>query len=205
MPSSQSQTELAAAVRGGVLEYLVGRLESRELPPLVPARAWDEGLSDEISGRSPEVLLGGADRVADPELARAVQAGLLLWNDELDASHTIAQGLPGISGSYWHALMHRREPDYSNSQYWFARVDEHPIFPDLRQAALAVGATSRAESVQAQRRAIETVVEWDPCRFVSACEAVARRPDADLEAYLRQVQLTEIRLLLLYCLRRARR
>lgn len=51
-----------------------------------------------------------------------VSAGLLLWNGDLDASHTISQHIEDITGSYWHGIMHRMEPDYSNAKYWFRKV-----------------------------------------------------------------------------------
>jgi hypothetical protein len=54
-------------------------------------------------------------RVRDRDAAAACLAGLWLYHDFLDESHTISQGLHTPEGSYWHALMHRREPDFSNS------------------------------------------------------------------------------------------
>ena len=51
-----------------------------------------------------------------------------LLDDHLDESHRISQSVSTSSGSYWHGIMHRREPDYGNSGYWFRRVGDHPIF-----------------------------------------------------------------------------
>ncbi len=57
-----------------------------------------------------------------------VKAGLFLWNDDFEQSHAYAQSAHNAEGSYWHAILHRREPDYSNAQYWYSRVGSHPVF-----------------------------------------------------------------------------
>src|SRR5271156_5082063 len=79
-----------------------------------------------------------ASMVKDAAFASACRAGLWLYHDFLDESHTISQDLDTPEGSYWHALMHRRESDFGNSKYWFRRVGPHPIFDDLRVDALAI-------------------------------------------------------------------
>ena len=56
----------------------------------------------------------------------ALQAGIWLYVDELDLSHAISQNLEHPTGSYWHAIMHRREGDFSNSHYWFHKAGKHP-------------------------------------------------------------------------------
>src|SRR6185295_3279275 len=47
------------------------------------------------------------------------RAGLWLLQDFLDESHAISQDIDTREGSFWHAIMHRREPDASNSKYWW--------------------------------------------------------------------------------------
>ena len=49
-------------------------------------------------------------------------AGLWLWHDALEESHAIAQAIITSSGSLWHAILHRREGDYSNAKYWYERA-----------------------------------------------------------------------------------
>jgi hypothetical protein len=53
-------------------------------------------------------------RVRDRGMADACRAGLFLYFNFLDESHAISQELHTSTGSYWHALMHRREPDFDN-------------------------------------------------------------------------------------------
>jgi hypothetical protein len=55
-------------------------------------------------------------RVRDRDMAAACRAGLWLYHNYLDESHTISQELHTTTGSYWHALMHRREPDFDKSK-----------------------------------------------------------------------------------------
>lgn len=62
------------------------------------------------------------------ELIRSL---LLLWHDHLDASHNISQSIENADGSFVHAIMHRREPDYWNAKYWWRRVGAHPAFPAI--------------------------------------------------------------------------
>jgi hypothetical protein len=65
-------------------------------------------------------------------------AGLLLYLNCWDDAHNIAQDIPTADGSYWHAIVHRMEPDAANSGYWFRRVGRHAIFPDLQTRAQAI-------------------------------------------------------------------
>src|SRR5262245_61974068 len=106
-------------------------------PPLVPRGPYDPGLRDRLLAIQPESMLGDAVSPAPrPHATMAVLSGLLLWNDCLSDSHTLSQGIETQDGSYWHGIMHRREPDFSNSKYWFRRVGEHPVFPEVRHSAL---------------------------------------------------------------------
>src|SRR5262245_57729481 len=60
--------------------------------------------------------------------ADALLAAFWLRYDWLDESHRISQGIETPTGSMWHAIMHRREGDFSNSKYWYRRTDGHPAF-----------------------------------------------------------------------------
>jgi hypothetical protein len=60
-----------------------------------------------------------------------LRAGLWLYIDELNRSHTLSQGIDDATGSFWHGIMHRREGDFSNSHYWFNRVGKHPAMAGI--------------------------------------------------------------------------
>lgn len=115
----------------------------------------------------------------DEAAARACLAGLWLFHDFLDESHTISQELPAWYGSYWHAIMHRREPDAWNSQYWFRRVPDNPVYVALRR-----------------------VEAYDPPAFVDRCERV-RGTNTDDEKNCREWQRLEMQTLFAWCYQQA--
>ena len=110
-------------------------------------------------------------------------AGLWLYFSCLDEAHTLAQAVETPDGSFWHGIMHRQEPDAGNAAYWFRRVGQHAIFPELRAAAAALG------------------YAWDPLVFIEDCEEARREPGSDRELLMRRVQLAEWQLLFGHCCR----
>ena len=92
------------------------------LPPLGPGQL-NEQYHAQLSDLRIETAFAG---IHDHDMASCCLAGLWLLHGFLDESHKISQDIETTAGSYWHALMHRREPDFSNAAYWFRRVDRHP-------------------------------------------------------------------------------
>ena len=184
---------------------VIGKLEAgNPLPPLVPQNAWSRELTDTLEAASLDELFDGAS-LKNTTFAEAIKSGLLLWNDALDESHTISQGLADQTGSYWHGIMHRREPDYPNSKYWFGRVGSHPIFPALRERSLELynETANPSDALTEIGEAITAQENWDSYQFVDWCQAAEGDSDSDVTRFLQQVQAEEIKLLLAYSYRNA--
>src|SRR5690554_647517 len=112
------------------LQEIIRTLKDRTvLQALTPVRIWISELDTKIR----ELNLANS---TDKSII-ALMAGLHLWNDNLNASHSFSQEIEDdATGGYWHGLMHRMEQDYWNSQYWFRRVGNHPV-KDTVQAKVA--------------------------------------------------------------------
>ena len=174
------------------------------LPTLVPQKAWNSELTDALESASLDELFEG-ESLKNMTFAEAIKSGLLLWNDALDESHNISQELGNQTGSYWHGIMHRREPDYSNSKYWFGRVGTHPIFPALRERALELfeGTQNPSDALADIGQTIAAQEAWDAYQFIDWCQAAEGDTDSDVTRFLQQVQAEEIKLLLAYSYRNA--
>ena len=111
-------------------------------------------------------------------------SGLWLYFDCFDESHAVSQEDESPEGSFWHAITHRREPDYSNAAYWFRRVARHAVFPQI-VARVGTGLGSK----------------WDPLKFVDYCETAAAAGGERLNWAL-AVQRAEWEILFDYCARK---
>ncbi len=184
---------------------IIEKLEAgNPLPPLVPENAWSNELTDELIALSLEDLFHGQS-LKDDLFGGAIKSGLLLWNDALDDSHDVSQELGNNTGSYWHGIMHRREPDYSNAKYWFGRVGTHPIFPELREHAIALvkETTNPSDALSQIGQTIEAQEHWDAYQFIDWCQAAENDLSSDVTRFLQQVQAEEIKMLLAYSYRNA--
>src|SRR5437016_6034779 len=83
--------------------------------------------------------LFASQQVRRGDFAAGCSAALWLYHDFLDEAHGISQSIDTVEGSFWHGIMHRREPDASNAGYWFRRVGEHAVFDELARLARDIG------------------------------------------------------------------
>lgn len=178
---------------------IVSQLKERKGVPLAPQSPWDETIKQELDHLTPEELLGG--EIQDQSFGKAVKSGLYNWNDCLEEAHILAQQIETPTGSYWHGIMHRREPDYSNSKYWFRQVGQHPIFPQVYKAVVDF-LQSRASTSDYARGWLESLKSggrWDPFDFIDRCASTGDRdfPSSD-RTLLEQITNLEIQILLDY-------
>lgn len=117
-----------------------------------------------------------ADAKLPPTLHPCIHSAALLWHDYLDESHSISQNIHTADGSFLHAIMHRREPDYGNAKYWFHRAGRHPCLPQIAAQATGPLATNAERELAAQ---LAPQGNWDPFAFVDACEVAAGLPLSD--------------------------
>lgn len=173
---------------------VIGGDRLNELGPGSP----NEDMEPVLSQLTPESGFEGKE-IARMDMAKACVSGVWLLHDFLERSHAISQGIGTSTGSYWHGIMHRREPDASNASYWFRRVGVHPV------SGLLQGEASRiAQEMDAPAEAefLKGDGEWDPFKFIRLCEA-CRGSGSPLEDLCKQVQRREWELLFDYCYKRA--
>lgn len=95
-----------------------------------------------------------------PELA----AGIWLYVDELELSHRLSQAMDSQTGSYWHAIMHRREGDFDNALYWIRRMGRHPVaerVPDYDPVDLVqLARANDPRAIKLQRAEWSALFEW---------------------------------------------
>lgn len=167
------------------------------LPTLGPGKPRAER-RDTLTSLDDRRLFAGA-KIRDRNLADCCLAGAWLLFDYLEESHTRSQEIHTVEGSYWHGIMHRREPDYGNAKYWFHRVPRHPIFTPLVEEARALALDA---AIDEPAQFLREQTEWDAGAFVDLCQAIARGKSTS-EHLAREVALAEWRLLFAHCYRGA--
>lgn len=164
---------------------------------LVPDGSGPAAARERLESIRPEELI---DRpVGDPREAQALMAGLWIWHDYLDEAHAIAQKIDTPTGAFWHAIMHRREGDFPNSKYWYARCADHPAMK-----ILAARAGSVVHDLPADNPILKVILGgWNPGGFVDLVAEVYQKPDDPRQEVAVRLQQLEWRILFEDCARRA--
>lgn len=153
--------------------------DGQRLMPL----AYDRSSSDIARARLKVVTV--KQLFAGSGAPEAALAGLYLYFSCWEEAHTIAQDISTAEGSYWHAIVHRQEPDAANAGYWFRQVGAHSIFPALAASAAELG--------------YEAGSRWDPFAFIRECEEARQSPGSALERRALEIQRAEWQLLFDFC------
>ncbi len=169
-----------------VAEILALAGDGERLMPLAEGECCSEEARRRIRNARPEELFGAV------RAQHGALAGLYLYFSCREEAHETAQSDNTAEGSYWHAIVHRQEPDAGNSSYWFHRVGEHAVFPALVEKARAIVAAHPGADLQLSRA-------WDPIAFIRVCERARRQPDSALEQAALEIQRAEWQLLFDYC------
>ncbi|MBL9125260.1 MAG: hypothetical protein JNG90_16605 [Planctomycetaceae bacterium] len=155
---------------------------------------------EELRALRPELLFEGGT-VRRRAAAECCLAALWLRYDFLDEAHTIVQAIDEPAGSFGHALMHRREGDFSNSKYWLRRAGVQPIFAGLAEFVGQLGLPTELVARLAPAGA------WDADGFVDLCAAAVKQrspaDSAEAVAWLEQIQHREWEAYLEECRRQA--
>jgi hypothetical protein len=158
-------------------------------PELVPSGVADEKLSRQL--KSADLFDGRSGPMVE-----CCRAGLLLCNDDLNAAHPLVQDLEDNTAAFWHAIIHRREGDFSNARYWWARTGDHPAFEPIYDLVLhRVPDFALLDELRAAGH-------WLPLEMNAACQNFTS--DGRFESELRATQRLEMRGLLEWCAARVR-
>lgn len=118
-------------------------------------------------------------------------AGLWLYFSCLEESHQAAQAIHSPEGAYWHAILHRQEPDPWNAKYWFRQAGRHPIDAALGEAAREIAVRNGSD--------LATPEPWDAPWFVDLCDSVGTDPEHRHHRVALEIQRAEWQLLFDYC------
>lgn len=137
--------------------------------------------------------------IRSPLHAQAMLAGLWLWRDGLERSHTISQGIDDPTGSFWHAIVHRRKGDFSNSKYWYNRCADHPVL-----ATISARAADILNPLPADKSLLKLNLNgWNPAVFVDLAQRLHEHPlNPQFDAVM-ALQKLEWQVLFDYCTRQA--
>ena len=171
--------------------------DGRAYAELVPTHAGAAEARDALETLKPAGLTAApaVDRLA----AAAAVSGLWLWHDFLEESHTICQGIDTPEGSLWHAILHRREGDFSNAKYWFRQAGVMPI-----DASVAAKVDALTNALPVDKLIFRlTANGWNPSAFVDLVERVHGTPGDERRGLCVTIQRIEWRAAFEHCVRLA--
>lgn len=139
--------------------------------PLIAALPPDQAMGKllvPMTGHAPNDARRAASHTVEALKGKPhLQTAAWIYVDELEKAHEICQDQPDETGSMWHAIIHRREGDYSNAKYWLHRAGHHPALRhlegyDASKFVDQVGAATNDDEalVALQRKEWEAMLAW---------------------------------------------
>lgn len=160
-----------------------------ELMPLTAEPSKHPDLVAKLKGETAYSLFQGSYSPEDAMCGALLRYGC--WAE----AHGQVEKLSTREASYWHAIVHRMEPDSWNSKYWFRQAGHHTIFPALHAVAERLCRAHPQGGFQVE-------ADWHPGAFVDFCERTRPEPGSDAEQLAREIQMAEWSLLFEFCVRR---
>lgn len=164
---------------------------------------WHDALHEchEIAQKGPEELIGSARYPHGKAWNLSQNAGPVrnVENDKSFLQQQLEDASPSLN--FWHAIMHRREGDFSNAKYWYARCRNHPALADLGTRAAQLAPDLRGRGDAALERLTRTT--WDPDAFVDLVARVHRHEDSPHREVAVRLQRVEWAALFDHCIREA--
>jgi hypothetical protein len=158
------------------------------LLPLVSGVCTSEAAHSLIKKQKP------SDLFSKSRSPKAALAGLFLYFSCVPECHELVQNMNSSEGDFWHAILHRQEPDAPNATYWFRQTGTHPVFQNL--AAVAEQIAAKYPTAQFRNGA-----KWDPFFFIEFCGRARSEPGSLTETAALEIQRAEWQLLFDYCAR----
>jgi hypothetical protein len=149
------------------------------------------GACSNLEARRELQNLNPPDLFPEANNPQAPMAGLWLYFSCFEEAHQVADACSSKEGEFWHAIVHRQEPDSGNAAYWFRRVGSHDIFRELAREAQEI--TARIQEAEFR------VGKWDPYAFIAFCERARNQPGSAQEQAALEIQRVEWQLLFDHC------
>lgn len=139
----------------------------------------------------------------DPQALPYLQSALYLYFDCFDESHKISQDHENVHGNWLHAIAHRREPDASNSKYWYHRTKiPLTVHAVLHKEVMAVVFEETSPVLDPLVFKLLKSEIWEPETFVDLCaEVMDQDPTSSPYRALAKMQELEWRALVGFILK----
>jgi hypothetical protein len=138
----------------------------------------------------------------DQESNLLLKAALYLYFDGFEEAHSIAQNHEGVGGNWVHALLHRREPDASNSRYWYRRTSiPRPLSGEIGREVLGLLEQKPVPELEKLKKKVAASKLWEPEIFVGLADPYVKEdPASPVYHLLARIQEAEWRGLLKHLL-----